>query len=791
MNAHTLRILEFDRIRALLAGMALSDGGRRLAGALTPSPDPGEVAERLVCVTEVLRLMADSGLPLQGLEDIESVLERIRPDGAVLTGEEAARVGKNLHVARRVARVLHERREDTPRLADRAARLSPQGPLREEIDRCVDSSGEVLDGASPALRKLRREQEVVRQRLLSRLGGIVRSLTGAGDEPVVTLRSGRFVLSVRRDRSGKLNGVIHGQSGSGASIYLEPSAAVEMNNELAALRGSEAREVRRILTEITVRVRAVLPELKENESCLCALDLIHASGRFSRELECVPALPSEDGALEVVRGAHPLLLLALRETDGVVVPLDFALGGGHAPTLVITGPNTGGKTVALKTVGLFALMNQSGLPLPAAEGTRFPVFRRIHADIGDEQSIERSLSTFSSHMAHVNQVLSEADGDTLVLLDEIGVGTDPEEGAALAKAVLTHLTECGARTVVTTHYGSLKAFAHEAAGMENASLEFDRESLTPTYHFLQGVPGSSEALSVAQRLGFPEPLVDAARRMLGEEKEAVEGLLQDLRDRRAELAHAQADLDAEKQRAVIAREKAEERLRGLGQERRKLERDALDKARRLVEQARAELGEILGAARTDAASEKAAGRARTRLGEMEGDLERRLSRQVEAGRAPERPARAEEITEGTPVLISRVGWKGTALGAPGSSGKVDVAVGSLRVEVPLADLELRARTRAEKRQSVPVVRREDSDSVSEIDLRGKTVDEAVGEVDRVLDGLVVSGGSWVRIIHGKGTGALRSAITAELEQDARVKSFRTGEPAEGGTGVTIAVLNGG
>jgi DNA mismatch repair protein MutS2 len=472
-----------------------------------------------------------------------------------------------------------------------------------------------------------------------------------------------------------------------------------------------------------------------------------------------------------------------------VVPLDLALGGEQARVLVITGPNTGGKTVALKTLGLLVAMNQCGLHVPAAEGTRLPLFHDVFADIGDEQSIEASLSTFSSHMSHVVEGLSRSGERTLVLLDELGVGTDPEEGAALGKAILAELSRRGALAIVTTHYGALKVFAHEHEGMENASLEFDRESLSPTYRFLQGVPGASEGLSIARRLGFPEHLVEEARAHLGGEKEAVDGLIRDLAAKRREVEAALAALEQERADARDTADRVAKRLQGLAGERVRIRNEALQEARALVDRARAELSELLGAVREDGANGRAAGRARTRLGEMGRDLDRRLGEaEREAARPePRRPARPEDVRDGTPVIVTSMGWKGTALGPPGPSGKVTVSVGSLRMDVPVSALELRPAERARSRRPA-VAERPEGRVATEIDLRGRTVEEALEEVDRTLDGLVVSGGTWLRIIHGKGTGALRNAITEQLKSDPRVREFRMGEPNEGGAGVTIAVL---
>jgi DNA mismatch repair protein MutS2 len=802
LNRHSLHVLELERLRAALVDRATFGGGMRRIRALSPSAEADSIAVRLRSVSEVRRILEDSDLPIHGVPDLVEALAEAEPEGAILTGPRLAPVAKSLRVVQRLTAYLHERREALPELHGLSRGLSPLAELRELVDRHLEPGGEIRDDATPVLRRIRRDKERVRGQVNGLLRKLARSLAGPDGDPVVTLRNDRYLLGVRRDRLQGTTGIVHGQSGSGHSVYLEPGPAVALNNELAELRSAEAEEIRRILEELTGAVRAQLPALAANEEILSDLDSLYAAGRLSRDLDAVPALPSgSDGAVVLRRARHPGLALARLGSGDPVVPLDLELGGERPAALVITGPNTGGKTVALKTVGLLVLMNQCGLHVPAAEGTRLPLFRDVFADIGDEQSIEASLSTFSSHMAHVIEMLRGAGPDTLVLLDELGVGTDPEEGAALGKAILSELADKSARAIVTTHYGSLKVFAHDHPGLENASLEFDRVSLSPTYRFLQGVPGASEALSIAQRLGFPERLVEEARSHLGGEKEAVESLLQDLSDRRRALEERRARLEQELAAAAADREKLERRLRGVAEERARLRKEALEEARRLVDRSKAELSEILGAVKADGTEGRASGRARTRLGEMARSFDRQLGSAKADESRPARPARPEEIRSGVPVRIPGMGWKGTALGEPGSNGKVAVSVGSLRVEVPVDALEVlsgspgnghaaaaaRGGKAAAARQPA-LVSGPEGTTTTELDLRGRTVEEAVDEVDRTLDGLVISGGSWLRIIHGKGTGALRSAVTEQLEGDPRVKSFRLGEPAEGGSGVTIAVL---
>lgn len=792
MNSHSLHVLEFAKIRSALAERASFSGGAERCSELVPLGAPPEIERRLVLIAEVRRVLQESDLPIHGLPPLVPVLDRIEPLGSVAAAADLASVSKSLHVVVRLRTFCQEWNEKIPRLAEEARRLQSVATLREEIDRCIDPSGEIRENASPALRKIRREREVVRGRVQEKMNSIARSLSTPDAVATVTIRNDRYVIVVRRDRLHGESGIIHGQSSSGASLALEPASAVPLNNELAELRSAEEAEILRILTELTDVARLHVPELRSNEIVLSHLDFLRAAGVFSRDMQCVPALPSPNGGIRIRRGRHPLLQMALAKSGRPVVPLDLEFGDGGERTLIITGPNTGGKTVALKTVGLFALMHHCGLHLPAAEGTHVPWLTEVCADIGDEQSIESSLSTFSSHLSHVVQFIEDAGPATLVLLDELGVGTDPDEGAALGKAVLGELTRRGALTLVTTHYGSLKTFAHETAGIQNASLEFDRESLTPTYKFLPGIPGASEAISIARRLGFPERLLQEARETLGSDRHAVESLLADLRDRRTELEKSLEELQRERQTVGDREAQVERRLSGLQEEKLRARREALEEARRLVDSAKAELTSILDAVKNEGPASKAVGRARSRLGSMGNELDRELVGASSSAGQVAKPADPREIREGTPVSVPMLGWKGTALGPPGSNGKVLVAVGSFRLELPVTSLEVRGAAPAEKqRRSLgpSIVDRPERETKLEIDLRGRTVEEALEEVDRTLDGLVVQGANWLRIIHGKGTGALRTAITEQLKTDVRVKSFRMGEPAEGGGGVTIAVLH--
>jgi DNA mismatch repair protein MutS2 len=668
-----------------------------------------------------------------------------------------------------------------------------------EITRCLDDQGNVVDHASPVLARVRADIRATGGRIRDKLDSLIRSPEASRylQDPVVTLRGGRFVVPVKQEHKAAMPGIVHDQSASGLTLFVEPMAVVELNNVLASLQAKEREEIERILRELSGMVRVAHSEIEKTVEALGALDFAFAKGRLSLDMDAVEPGLNASAYLEIRRGRHPLL-------TGHVVPIDVELGG-RFHTLVVTGPNTGGKTVSLKTIGLFALMALAGLHLPAAQGTTFAVFRQVFADIGDEQSIEQSLSTFSSHMKHIVQILEKAGPESLVLLDELGAGTDPAEGASLGIAILEHLHSRGARTVATTHYSELKAFAYEREGVENASCEFDVATLRPTYRLVVGVPGGSCAFEVASRLGLPREVVELARERLGEDRARVEHMIAHMEQSRKQLEE-----DSERARGArqmmerLARERDEE-VRRMRELRSEILRKARDEAAGVVARARQDVARIIEELREVALDrgsvDDAARRAREALKRVTEEIVAADPKEPEtvAGHLSPltRPPRPGEISVGTSVYVPKLGGSGRVLSVPRDGEDVEVQVGAMRLFVCLRDLVVveDGSSGAKERPAggvfiAPVTREKAATISSELDLRGLTVEEAIAEVDKYLDDACLAGLVKARIIHGKGTGALRQAVRDFVRTHPHVRGFEPGGPADGGDGVTVVAIRG-
>ena len=689
---------------------------------------------------------------------------------------------------------------DLPLLRDVAHRLADLSPLVADIARCINQRAEVADDASRVLGDLRREVRQAHDRLTARLQHILASQTGrqAAQEPIVTLRDGRYVIPVKAELRGQIPGVVHDVSGSGATVFLEPLETVELGNAWRELQVEEQREVERILRALSASVGRAAGDIEATVEALAELDLALAKAKLGEAMHAkdIPYFGEEQSwlargtvELRLVNARHPLL-------TGDAVPISLAVGkaerGDSYSILLITGPNTGGKTVALKTVGLLSLMAQAGLPIPADEGSRLPVFASVHADIGDEQSIEQSLSTFSSHMTNIIGILASAGPNSLVLLDELGAGTDPDEGSALARAIIERLLETGCLTVATTHHGELKVFAHTTTGVMNASVEFDLETLAPTYRISIGLPGSSNALAIAERLGLPRDVVEVARGSIDPERAHAESLL-------AEIQRERAAAEDARRAELLARKEAEEIRLGLEE---KL--DALEEERE----------QILANARAEAEEEL------SRIRQLLAHAGRRIERQkpeaaaekVAAAEAvaetlkppPPSPGRRrrkggdlilpEEIQPGDIVWVRGLGRFGEALSSPDDKGEVEIRLGSLHSTVPLKKVEkVQRMPKSATKAHVPVVT---AGSVTppptsvpmELHIRGALVDQVLPDLDKYLDDAFRAGLPWVRIVHGKGTGALAKAVRGMLASHPLVKDYAVAPREEGGEGVTIAHL---
>ncbi len=811
MDQKHLRTLEYPRILAKLAQHTSFSAGKELALELRPSPVLVEVEQRLRETREA-RLLLDEhgGLSLGGVHDVRPLAHQAQR-GVLLQPANLLDIQDTLRSARRLRRTLTRLEDKAPLLADIAARIEPCQDLADEIDRCIDDQGEVTDQASPQLARIRRELRTVHERLQEKLNRIIGNPRNAKylQESLITQRGGRYVIPIKADFKGRIPGIVHDQSASGATLFIEPLSVVETGNQWRQLQLEEEKEVERILAELTGHVASRAEELEWTVEALADLDLALAKAHYANALEAsepriVPFEArgsrfegrSRTSNLEPESREHPGSTLDLRQArhplldPETVVPIDVYLDDDYF-ILVITGPNTGGKTVSLKTVGLMAAMAQSGLHLPVAENSALSVFDGIYADIGDEQSIEQSLSTFSSHLTNIIGILERADERSLLLFDELGAGTDPVEGSALARALLSHLLARRITTLVATHFSELKAFAHTTPGVENASVEFDVETLSPTYHLQIGLPGRSNAFAIARRLGLAPAVVRAAQTLVSPEELETESLL-------AEIQQAHQEATVARDEALRLQQEVQEKQRRLAARLATIEAERASVLGEVRAQARQELAEIrqeIEALRDELAERQS----QAALGEQWlAKARARLEEQEEAAApppppAPPAPAEEEElpgeISVGDRVWIAGLATTGEVTEL--DSDSVEVQVGSFGVRVEKSDLERRPRARSEaaEPERAPVSAPPAPSPGMEIDLRGQRVDEVRPRLEKYLDDAFLAGLPHVRIIHGKGTGALRQAVRQQLRHHPLVTSHRPGEQGEGGSGVTIAYLS--
>ena len=786
--------LEFQKVREMVAARTSFSAGKALALALEPSPDAFLVERWQASTDEARRLPTlKLGLSLGGAHDIRPVVQRAHL-GGILQPLELLDVASTVRVARIWRSTVVRLRDSLPMLANVAARLADLQGVEEAINHAIEPGGEVRDEASPKLHQVRRDLRVARDRMMSQLNSLLHSMRTSLQDAVITQRNGRYVLPVKADERGRVKGIVHDQSASGQTLFIEPLPIVEAGNRIRGLEVEERHEVERILRELSNRVAIHREELDGSVEALAELDLHLAKGRLGDEMDAVRPilheLPRRSQTQPIVRlfeARHPLL-------KGNVVPLTVELGGTF-DVLVITGPNTGGKTVALKTVGLLSLMAQAGLQVPASPGSELAIFQRVFADIGDEQSIEQSLSTFSSHVTHIVRMLEPADNTTLILLDELGAGTDPQEGSALARAILIYLRDQGAFTIGTTHYSELKAFAHATARVENASVEFDTRTLAPTYRLLVGVPGRSNALAIAGRLGVPPEIVETARSLLSPETVQTEELLAEVQRERRAAEAAKRDARREAAEADRLRRRLRDEVRRTEQERAEI-----------LRQARAESEAMLAELRREADR---------RLRELSaaGGERRRLREAAEAVRSLEAPTRPipaplpepeveelpdlgpAEIRVGAEVIVPRVGMPATIVSLA-ENGDAELNVRGLRVRVKAAELvDARVASRKDRQESLrdepSILTRPISAPVApptQLDLRGLRRDEATEALDRYLNDAYLGGLRMVRIVHGKGTGAVRAAVREQLTNHALVSRFQPADAREGGEGATEVTL---
>jgi len=781
MEARHCKTLELPKILERLAGYADFSAGAEKARNLTPSPLFSEVQERLETTGEALRLLeARPETGLGGARDVRPQVETAQR-GAILLPNDLLDIRSTLVTARALQQTLIRLDREYPHLADIAGRIAPCPDLVEEIDRCLDERGEVRDDASPALARIRRELRVAHDRLLERLQRIISSADNLPylQEAIITQREGRYVIPLKADFKGRIRGIVHDRSASGATLFVEPLGVVELNNTWRELQIEEEQEVQRILAALSALTAAHAAEIAHTVDALADLDLAFAKARYAEETDASPPtlLPFRQqrpgSTLRFVQARHPLL------DPETVVPIDVVLDE-ETHVLVITGPNTGGKTVALKTVGLLTLMAQAGLYIPVAPGSAFSPFAAVYADIGDEQSIEQSLSTFSSHLTNLLSFIDRADERSLVLLDELGAGTDPAEGSALARALLEYFRQRGATTLVATHYPELKAYAQVTPGVRNASVEFDAETLRPTYRLTIGLPGRSNAFAIARRLGLDEAIIRAAEGLVSQEDRQTEGLLADLHRLRLQAAQ-------ERDEALAMRARVTEQEEALRRRLAQIEREHAEALRAARQETEAELARLRAEAQALRERLEAAATAEE-VAALEEEIETLAEtvEEVEAIPLPPPPPLppARPIRVGDTVRVAPLGREGVVLALDGEEAQVQV--GPARARVPQAQLELCAPPAAEVEAYQPAFR--PADVSMRLDLRGYTAEDALETLDRHLDAAALAGLPWLHILHGKGSGALRRAVREFLHTHPLVESYRSGDEGEGGEGITIATL---
>lgn len=797
MDRHWIT-LEYPEILRRLARHTDFSGGHALALALEPVFDIREATERLVLTTEARALLkAHPDFALGGVMDIRPLAERAR-HGVTLHPSDFLEIRGTLLGAARIRRILTRLEAQFPGLADIAWRVEALPGLAEAIERVLDDRGEVRDSASEELGRIRRELRITQDRVQDRLRRIISSSEVAPylQEALITRRDGRFVIPVQADFKGHVKGIVHDRSSSGATLFIEPASIVDLNNALRELALAEEEEIIRLLRELSGRVGAQADEIAHTLDALAELDLVLAKARYAEsflatapELIAIPRTPPEaegdnlyPGTVVRLRGArHPMI------PPEEVVPVDIDIAD-DTHVLVITGPNTGGKTVTLKTAGLLTLMALAGMHIPVDEGSQLSCFERVVADIGDEQSIEQSLSTFSSHLTNILSFLEDLDHRALVLVDELGAGTDPAEGSALARALLEALRQKRSTVFVATHYPELKLYAHNMPGVRNASMEFNVETLAPTYRLTIGLPGRSNAFAIARRLGMPEPIVRQAQGMISGEELRAEDMLNDLHALRIQEVEARDEARTLREEADTLRRELRERLAGIEQERREILRQAEARADADAEALRSELRSL----RTKMMLTPMSG-ASTTLDEVEATLY-----ELDTAAAKPEPlledlmAAAEEtrdgpLREGDTVKLLSFGVKGTVLESDGE--EIVVQAGAIRTRVSRHEVELLQRAAAAESQSagISVPQRVASPGV-QIDLRGQTVEEALRELERYLDDAAMASLPWVRVVHGKGTGKLRREVRRYVGSHPLVSSYDVAPLNEGGEGATVVKL---
>ncbi|MBE5802542.1 MAG: endonuclease MutS2 [Clostridiales bacterium] len=778
----TLRVLEFTKILGKLADFAMTDAGKERCRALIPTADVSQVRHSLDETEEAVVLLTYLGSnPLVSFSDVTEYIT-IAKKGACLSPRALMEISGTLRAARAARASLCKDRDNTPILIGLASRLTVLENLEHDINDAIIGEDEIADRASPELYQIRRQIRSANERMREKLNQMIRSSSFAKNlqDTIITMRGDRYCIPVKAECRQNVPGLVHDQSSTGATLFIEPIALVELGNDLKQYHAKEQQEIARILQALTDRLTPYAESLLTNLDILAHLDFVFAKGQLAREFHCVLPKINHEGRIRIVRGRHPLI------DPEKVVPSNLWLSEDFT-SLIITGPNTGGKTVTLKTVGLFTLMAQAGLHVPAALGTEMAVFDHVYADIGDEQSIEQSLSTFSAHMTNIVRIIESVGDNDLVLFDELGAGTDPTEGAALARSILSELLSRRIRTMATTHYSELKAFALGTPGVENASVEFDVESLRPTYRLSIGIPGKSNAFEISRKLGLPERLIDSAKELLSQEDIRFEDVIANAEYHR-QIAEREREMAEETRKETVKlRDEAEKLRKELEQSRQKSMQKAKEEARRVLEGARREADNIIGELK---ALKK---QAQTPEHEVQ-KLRKRMEQGIDALSEGLGEASATNFTPpknvrvGESVEIVHLGTKGTVLSLPDRNGEVQIQAGILKMKAHLTQLRIVEQPKPKQSKVLSKTSSASRTVPMEVDVRGQTLEEALSAVDVYLADATLAGLNEVSIIHGKGTGVLRTGIQRHLRKHMNVKTFRDGMYGEGEQGVTVVTL---
>ena len=792
MNKKVLYTLEYDKIIESLTDKADSEPGKALCRELIPEMDLEKVKQAQRETSDALsRILKYGSTSFGGNKDLGYSIKSLEI-GSALSAPELLKIAAFLENTARIKSYGRGEKEDAGKdsLTPYFENLAPLSPISEEIRRCILSEEEFADDASPELKRIRKSMAITGDKIHNQLNSLLNgSLRTYLQDAVITMRDNRYCVPVKAEYKSQINGMIHDQSSTGSTFFIEPAAVVELNNQLKQLAIEESREIERILAELSVKASEHTAELAINQENMTMLDFLFAKGKLALEQNATMPLFNTDRFIRIKKGRHPLL------DKKKVVPIDIELGKNF-DLLVITGPNTGGKTVSLKTVGLFTLMGQAGLHIPASDRSELSIFREVYADIGDEQSIEQSLSTFSSHMTTIVTILSHADEDSLCLFDELGAGTDPTEGAALAIAILNHLHDRGIRTMATTHYSELKLYALSTNFVENACCEFDVESLRPTYRLLIGIPGKSNAFAISSKLGLPDEIIEAAKEQISKEDESFEDVIANLENSRRTIEKEQEEIAAYKERIKTLEGQLKAKNEKIDNAKDRILREANEKARAILQEAKDVADETIRSFnKADASTDrKVLEEKRQKIRKQIDDKNERLALKT----PPKAQAKAldpRKLKKGDSVKILSLGLKGTVSSLPDAKGNLFVQCGIMRSQANINDLVLLqdedSTTTYQKNLKSTPGRSGLSKAMSistEINLLGMTCDEAIAALDKYLDDAYLSHLPSVRVVHGKGTGALRNAVHSHVKRLKYVKDYRLGEFGEGDAGVTIVTF---